>query len=163
MNKYRVDVNKEYQKAKSKMLRYTLLFSFLLTATVVGDFLLIKFANEDYLPNLIIAIIITCLFSYIAIYFFTNVYHEAIKEYNYYHSYESGLKDTSEIVILSKDDKLQYVNGLYVYALKVKYITNLETIDKTIYTMEENLDVKKGDKLLVTTYQRIIILAEKLA
>ena len=61
---YSVDVGDEYKKSKSKLLRYSLLFALILTITLVADTLLIIFSKERYIVSLIIAIVITSIFSY---------------------------------------------------------------------------------------------------
>ena len=158
---YCVDVNGEYQKAKSRFFRYSLVFSLLLTALIVGDVLLVVLADEDYLINLIISIVITILFAWGAIYFFTNIYSELNAKYRYYKGYDSGIQSTDEIVVLKMGDELCYINGLYVYPLIARYVSNLGGQDKIIYALDKDLDLKAGDKLTVTTYQRILIKAEK--
>lgn len=158
---YQVDVSNEYQKAKSIFFRYSLGFSLLLTAVIVGDVLLIALANEDYLVNLIISIIITVLFTWVAIYFFTNIYSEINARYRYFKGYESGIHPTDEVIFIKKSDELSYINGLYAYPVAVRYISNLESQDKIIYTLDKDLDIAEGDKLTITTYQRILINAEK--
>ena len=158
---YSVDVSNEYQKAKSRLFRYSLAFSLLLTALIVGDILLVVLANEEYLVNLIISIIITVLFTWMAIYFFTNIYSELNARYRYYKGYDSGIQSTDEIVIIKKSDELCYINGLYAYPLMVKYVSSLGEQDKIIYALDKDLDLAEGDKLTITTYQRILIKAEK--
>ena len=161
MTNYRLDVSFEYQKSKSKMLKNSLLFSLVLAVVIIGDVLLVILAKEDYLINLIIACIITILFGFFAIFYFSNIFSEMDAEYRYYKGYESGLKSTDEVVMLKASKELAYVNGLYVYPLIVRYVSNLETQDKIIYTTSERLDYQEGDKLTITTYQRILIEAEK--
>ena len=158
---YSVDVSNEYQKAKSRLFRYSLAFSLLLTTLIVSDVLLVVLANEDYLVNLIISIIITILFTWMAIYFFSNIYSELNAKYRYYKGYDSGIQSTDEIVVLKKSDELCYINGLYAYPLMVKYVSTLGEQDKIIYTLDKDLDLTEGDKLTITTYQRILIKAEK--
>ena len=158
---YSVDVNNEYQKAKSIFFRYSLCFSLLLTAVIIGDVLLVLLAGEDYLVNLIISIIITIIFAWIAIYFFTNIYSEINARYRYFKGYESGIQSTDEIIFIKKSDELSYINGVYAYPMAVRYISNLESQDKIIYTLDKDLDLAEGDKLTITTYQRILIKAEK--
>ena len=158
---YSVDVSNEYQKAKSRLFRYSLAFSLLLTALIVSDVLLVVLANEDYLVNLIISIIITILFTWMAIYFFSNIYSELNAKYRYYKGFDSGIQSTDEIVVLKKSDELCYINGLYAYPLMVKYVSTLGEQDKIIYALDKDLDLLEGDKLTITTYQRILIKAEK--
>ena len=158
---YQVDVKQEYQKAKSNYLRLSLIFSSIFTCVLVADVLLILLAGEDYRINLIIAIIVSILFLWFAIYFFTNIYPDINNIYRYFKGYDSGLKPTDEVIFLEYSDELAYINGLYVYPLIVKYVSNLEGTDKIIYSFENNLNVKKGDKLTVVTYQRIILKMEK--
>ena len=51
-------------------------------------------------------------------------------------------------------------NGLYLYPVHVTYLDGLSRTSKVIYTLEKDLNFKKGDKLTVATYQRVIIKAE---
>ena len=74
--------------------------------------------------------------------------------------YESGLKPVDEVIFLEHSDEISYVNGLYVYPLIVKYVDNLTGTDKIIYSFDK-LNLEKGDKLTITTYQRIILKAEQ--
>ena len=159
---YSVNVNKEYQIIKSKLFRSSLLFSLIFTVVLVSDVLLVILANEDYLVNLIISIVISVLFVWFAIYFLSNVYSDMNAKYRYYKGYEGGLKPTDEVIFIKMSDELCYINGLYVYPLMVKYITNtLKEEDKIIFTLNKDLGYGEGDKLTITTYQRIIIQAEK--
>ena len=158
---YVVDVSNEYQKSKSTFFRYSLGFSILLTLVIVGDVLLVVLTKEDYLVNLIISIIISILFIWIAIYFFTNIYNELNAKYRYFKGYSSGIQETDEVVFIKKSDELSYINGLYAYPVAVRYTSNLENKDKIIYSLDKDLDLEAGDKVTITTYQRILIKAEK--
>lgn len=158
---YSVDVSDEFKKAKSKFLRHSLIFSLIFALIIIGDVLLVYFASEDFTVNLIISIILTIIFAWGAIYYFVNVYGEINARYRYFKGFESGIKPIEEIVFLKKEDELHYVNGLYVYRLYVKYIENFNEKEKIIYTLEPNLKYENGDKLTITTYQRILIQAEK--
>ena len=158
---YQVDVNKEYQKAKSNFLRYSLLFSLIFSLVLVTDALLILFAGEDYQINLLITIIISILFLWFAIFFFTNIYQDINNRYRYFKGYDSGIKPTDEVIFLASSDELAYVNGLYVYPLMVKYVSNLEEVEKIIYSFDKEINYEQGDKLTITTYQRIILKMEK--
>ena len=158
---YSVDVSYEYKKSKSIFLRLSLLFSGLLTAVILGNVLLVYFAGEYYRLNLAISIGITILFVWFAIFFFTCVYGEVNNKYRYFKGYESGMKPIEEVEFLKKSDELCYINGLYVYPVYVRYAIGLNRIDKVIFAFQNNLDYEIGDKLTITTYQRILIKAEK--
>ena len=54
-----------------------------------------------------------------------------------------------------------YINGIYVYPLYVRYAIGLNRIDKVIFTFKNNVEFEMGDKLTITTYQRILLKAEK--
>lgn len=157
---YEVDVSYEYQQSKSKLFRLSLLFSLIFTSIIVADVLMIIFSGEDYLLFLIIAIVITTLFSWFAIYFFTNIYSDVNNRYRYFKGYESGLKDESEVIFVKASDKYEYINGVYVYPVFVKYVSNLTSQDKIIFTFKDKLPYKEGDKLSIKTYQRILLKAE---
>ncbi len=161
MTNYRVDVNYEYDKVKSKMFRLSLLFSLILTVVIVGDVLLVVLSKENYLVQLIISIVITALFSWFAIFYFSNIYNEINAQYRYYKGYASGVQSTDEVIFLSQVDQLVYVNGLYVYPVNVRYVSSLQDQHKIIYSMEKNLGYEEGDKLTIETYQRILLKAEK--
>ena len=157
---YSVDVGDEYKKSKSKLLRYSLLFALILTITLVADTLLIIFSKERYIVRLIIAIVITSLFSYFAIFFFSSLYGDMNKRYRYFKSYESGEKATEEVQVLSKTGDMCRINGLYAYPIRVRSFDGLTYTDKVIYTFNDKLEIAENDKLTVTTYQRILIEAE---
>ena len=158
---YHVDVDNEYQIIKSKVFRVSLLFSFILTAVIIADVLLITLSKENYLPCLIISIVITILFAWFAIYFFTNIFSDVNNKYRYFKGYNSGLHPTEEVEFLSKSNELCYINGLYVYPVYVRYISNLSAQDKVIFALKNDLHYEMGDKLTIVTYQRVIISAEK--
>ena len=158
---YSVDIHQEHKKAKSVFLRWSLGFSSLFTAVIVGDVLLVLLAGEYYTVNLIVAIIITIIFAWIAIWFFTTIYGEVNNRYRYFNGFESGIKATEEVEFLEKSDELCYINGLYVYPVYVRYAIGLNRIDKVIFAFHNNLDFEMGDQLTITTYQRILIKAEK--
>ena len=156
---YQMDVSKGYQAAKKSLFRLSLLFSLLLSAVLIADVLLVALANENYLVNLIISIIITISFTWFAIYFFYNIYGDVNNEYRFYKGYESGLKEIGEVIYINQDTELTYINGLYAYPVHVAYINGLEKTNKVIYTIEK-LDYRQGDKLSIITYRRILVKAE---
>ena len=158
---YSVDVNSEYQSVKSKLFRISLLFSIILTVVIVTDVLLVTLSKENYLPCLIISIVITILFAWFAIFFFTNIFNDVNNKYRYFKGYELGLHPMEEVEFLSKSDELCVINGLYVYPVYVRYMSNLNAQDKVIFTLKEDLPYEMGDKLTIVTYQRVIISAEK--
>ena len=158
---YSVDVSSEYQQIKSKYLRYSLLFSSILTAVLIGDVLLITLSKEHYKLCMVVAIVITVLFIWLAIFFFTNIYKDINERYRYFKGYESGIKSTEEVEVLNLSEEQCLVNGLYVYPLFIRSYSGLTSTDKIIYSLEKNLDYKPGDKLTITTYQRILVTAER--
>ena len=158
---YSVDVQQEYQKSKSIFFRWSLGFSGLFTLVLIGDILLISLAGEYYTVNLVISIIITTLFMWVAIFFFSNIYGDVNNKYRYFKGYESGLKENEEVEFLKKSDELCYINGLYVYPVYVRYAIGLNRIDKVIFAFNNDIDFEMGDSLTITTYQRILIKAEK--
>ena len=158
---FTVDVQREYQTAKSVYFRWSLLFSGLFTLTIVADILLILLAGEYYTLNLVLAIIVSILFGWFALFFFTNIYGDVNNRYRYFRGYESGIKPTEEVEFLKKSDELCYINGLYVYPVYVRYAVGLNRIDKVIFAFNNSLNFEMGDKLTIITYQRILIKAEK--
>lgn len=158
---YSVDVNLEYQKAKSKYLRWSLLFALLLTLTLVADTLLIILSGDNYLVYLIIACVITVLFSWFAVFFFSSLYGDINGQYLYFKGYESGIKPVEEVMFLKRTNELTKVNNLYVYPVYVRFFDGIQQQEKIIYTLDETLNYERGDKLTITIYQRILIKAEK--
>ncbi len=158
---YSVDVKLEYQKARSSFMKWSLAFSSLLTLVLISDFLLVYLAGEYYTVNLVISIVVTILFAWIAIFFFGNVYSDVNSRYRYFRGYESGIQSNEEVEFLRKSDELCYINGLYVYPVYVRYAIGLNRIDKVIFAFDNKVDFEMGDKLTITTYQRILIKAEK--
>ena len=158
---YSVDVPYEFQKARSAFFRLSLLFSGSLTLVLISDVLLVSLAGEDYLPNLLISILLTTLFAWFAIYFFSNIYGEVNNKYRYFRGYENGIKPEEEVEFLKKSDELCYINGLYAYPVYVRYSIGLNRQDKVIFAFRNDLKYEMGDKLTITTYQRILIKAEK--
>ena len=156
---YLLDVSKEYQTAKKSLFILSSLFSLLFSAVLIIDVLLVVLANEDYLVNLIISIVITISFAWFAIYFFSNIFNDANARYLYFKGYESGLKEEGRVELLKIDDELQYMNGLYVYAVTVKYIDGLEETEKVIYTINKDFGYRIGDKLNILTYRRVLVKA----
>ena len=154
---YCVDVSYELKGVQSKLFRISLIFASILTVIIVADVLLVVLAKEEYLVNLIISIIITILFSWFAIYFFFNIYSEINNKYRFYKGYNLGIHPTEEVEYLGRSDEMVYMNGLYVYPIYLKYHEGLVSKDKTIYTLNDKLSYKEGDKLTITTYQRILI------
>ena len=158
---YEVDVHREYTLSKSRYLKVSLLFSSLLTLVLISDVLLMLLSKENYTPYLIISIIISVLFSWFAIYFFTNINKDINSRYRYFQGYARGQQSQDEVIYEKLGKDLELINGLYVYPLKVKYLSNLEEPEeKTIYSFSEDLHFKRGDKLSIKTYQRILISAE---
>ena len=159
--KYSVDVNSEYKLAKSNLLRCSLLFSCVFAIVLIADVLLVIFSKKAYYPTLIIAIVITVLFVWFAIFFFMNVYNDINQRYRYFKGYSSGLKPVEEVEFLKKSDEMCYMNGLYVYPVYVRYFIGINCQDKVIFAFTNELDYEMGDKLTIETYQRILVKAEK--
>ena len=157
---YEVDIHLETLESKNKFLKVSLLFSMIFTLVLIADVLLVILAGEEYLPFLIIAIVITVLFSWFAIFFFTNIYGDINSRYRYFQGYESGLKSNDEVEFIGMGDMLERVNGVYVYPVYVTYISNLNRLDKIIYSFKKELPFKEGDRLTIRTYQRILLKAE---
>ena len=158
---YSLDVNGEYKSVKSKLLRLSLLFSLILTIVIIGDVLLIALSKDNYIVQYIIASIITVLFAWFAIYFFFNIFNKVNNRYRYFKGYQNGLTQTDEVEFIKQGSDMVYINGVYAYPLFLRFTSGLEQKDKIIYTLEENLHYEMGDKLTITTYQRILIQAER--
>lgn len=156
---YSVDVSGEYQKAKSKNLRFSLLFSFILTVTLVCDTLLVILTKEDYIISFIIASVVTVLFCWFAIFFFSVLFRDINARYRFFKSYDGGLKPIEQVEFIKVIDELTYVNGLYVYPIYVRCINGMEAKEKIIYSFKKDFVFKEGDKFTIMTYQRILMKA----
>lgn len=157
----KVDIAEELKKAKSKLLRYSLLISLILLAIILVNVLSVTLSGENYLVIYIIDAVITVLLSWFVVFFFTNIYGDLNSRYRFFKGYDSGVKPVEEVEFLRKSDELCYVNGLYVYPVYVRYLIGLNAQDKVIFTLDNNLSYEMGDKLTISTYQRIIISSEK--
>ena len=158
---YKVNVEDEFNKAKQTYFRFSLLFSIISIIVIGGDALLITLSKESYMVQYIIATIITILFGWYAIFFFSTIYRDINARYRYFKNYESGLKANDEVEFIRQDNELQLVNGLYVYPLYVKYFEGINTEEKIIFTLADKINFQEGDKLTITTYQRVLIKAER--
>ena len=116
---YQLDISKEYQNARKKVTLLSLAFSLIFSLILIADVLLVIFANEDYKLNLIIAIIISILFAWGAIFFFPNFYNDTFQKYSFYKGYESGLKETAEVEFDEQINEPVVKNGLYTYPVHV--------------------------------------------
>ena len=157
---YEVNVTNELLLSKSKFLKASIIFCSIFAFVLVGDILLVTLSKENYTPFLIISIIISILFVWFAIYFFFNIYVDINNRYRYFQGYEKGMKSDDEVIFQKLDSEMKLVNGVYVYPLHVTYVTNLDQEDKVIYSFSDDLHFKRGDKLTIRTYQRILINAE---
>ena len=158
---YSVDVSHELKSVQSKLFRLSLMFAIILTIIITADVLLVVLAKEDYLVNLIISIVITILFSWFAIYYFFNIYSEVNNKYRFFKGFDSGIHPTEEVEFIKTNGDITYINGLYAYPIEVKYFNGLGSKNKVIYVLKENINFSEGDKLTITTYQRILVKAEK--
>lgn len=158
---YCVDTNKQYNLAKKKYLKFSLLFAGILAAVLLADSLLVILAGENYTLNYIFATIITILFSWFAIYFFTTIYKDINYNYRYFKGINSGLTQKDEVIYINKENELCQINGLYVYPLHVRYVEGINEEEKIIFSIDENINFEKGDKLTISTYQRILLKAER--
>lgn len=159
---YQMDIGKEYKNAKQTMLITSLTFSLLFSIVIIADVLLVVLANDNYLVNLIISIVVTVLFTWFTIFFFYNIYNDALAKYLFFRGYESGIKEVAEVEFDQEIDEpmIDNKNPLYAYPVRITYIDGLNKIHKVIYTFEKDLGFKKGDKLKVVTYRRVIVKAE---
>ena len=158
---FSLDVKTEYQRAKSNLLRCSLIFSGIFTLVLIADVLLVTLSGENYTVSLMISIILSILFVWFAIYFFLNIYKDINSKYRFFKGYDSGIKPTEEVEFLKKSDELCFINGLYVYPVYVRYFIGINCQDKVIFAFKNDLNYEMGDKLTIETYQRIIIKAEK--
>ncbi len=156
---YYLDTAYEYQKSKNRMLISSLFFALLFSIVLISDVFLVFKAGQDYRLNLIVSIIISVLFIWFSIYFFTTTYQEINKRYRFFKNFGSGIKEQQEVEYIKCSDDLNYINGLYVYPIHVFYQYGLEQIEKVIYC-QTKLNYVQGDKLTIQTYQRILIEAE---
>ena len=156
-----LDVKTEYQRAKSNLLRCSLMFSGIFTLVLIADVLLVTLSGDNYGVCLIISIVISILFVWFAIFFFLNIYKDVNNRYRFFKGYDSGIKPTEEVEFLKKSDELCFINGLYVYPVYVRYFIGINCQDKVIFAFKNDLNYEMGDKLTIETYQRIIIKAEK--
>ena len=106
---YNVDVDGEYKLAKTAYLRSSLLFSFILTLVLTADTLLVVLAKDNYLVNYIVATIITIVFSWYAIFFFTTIDKDINARYRYFKNYKSGLQPNEEVEFIKIEEELQQV------------------------------------------------------
>ena len=152
-----IDINKEKKKSKTRYILNVVFISLLLLMTIAGAILLILLSPLDYLPNLIIDIVLTCVVIVFTIFYFLNIFPIVRHYYMFYRNMNEISLERRRRVIFNNKEEITTKENVKYQSLKFFYQEQQKTYTEYLYLLDSDCPFVSGQAYKVVTYQNVII------
>ena len=152
-----IDINKEKKKSKTRYILNVVFISLLLLMTIAGAILLILLSPLDYLPNLIIDIVLTCVVIVFTIYYFLNIFPIVRHYYMFYKNMNEISLERRRRVTFNNKEEITTKENVKYQSLKFFYQEQQKNYTEYLYLLDSDCPFVSGQAYKVVTYQNVII------
>lgn len=152
-----IDINKEKKKSKTRYILNVVFISLLLLMTIAGAILLILLSPLDYLLNLIIDIVLTCVVIVFTIFYFLNIFPIVRHYYMFYKNMNEISLERRRRVIFNNKEEITTKENVKYQSLKFFYQEQQKNYTEYLYLLDSDCPFVSGQAYKVVTYQNVII------
>ena len=152
-----LDINEGKRKAKARFILH-IIFVVLLTAGVIaGSLTSLLLSTLDYIPNLIINIVMDALLAIFLIFYFLNIFPVV----SYYHRFYNGMSNLTlehrrKMTFVEEQGK-KTINNVDFQILLFSFKEGENEYQEHLYTLDSNVKFEKSASYVIDTYQNVIV------
>lgn len=158
-----IDINDGKKKAKTRFIIHLVLVITFTVGIIAGSLLLLFLSTLDYIPNLIITIIIDALLIIFLLFYFFNIFPVVL----YYHKLFKGMNDVSlehrrhMVFIEEKENKV--IDNVKFRVLDFAYKEGESEYQEHLYVLDSDATFTPQESYRLDTYQNIIVRFEEIS
>ena len=152
-----LDIKKERKRSKRRYVSHIILISLLSIGVILGSLLSILLSTLDYQVNLILNIVIDCLYLVFMVFYFLNIFP---MDRRYYKTYKGmngvSLENRRNMTFVEvREDKT--MDNIVYKVMNFSYKEGENVYEENLYLLDSEYDFVKGESYYLETYQNIII------
>ena len=157
-----IDINGFKKKAKTRYVINIVLISCLLIFTVGGSITSLLLSSLDYIPNLIINIVVTVLVAVFSIFYFLNIFPVIRHYYSYYKNMSGVSVDHRRRMVYLKEVDNKIIDNVTYRVVQFVYNEGETEYNENLFLLDTDMNFTEGQAYKLATYQNVIISYEVL-
>ena len=152
-----LDIKLENKRSTRRYVSHIVLISLLSILVIVGSLLSILTSPLDYYLNLVINIVVDCLYLVFMVFYFLNIFPMVRR----YHKIYKGMNGVSlenrrnMTFVEQREDKT--MDNIVFQVMNFSYKEGENTYQENLYLLDTKASFKEGESYSLETYQNIII------
>ena len=152
-----IDSLKEIKKAKKRYTFGIIFIALFITLLIAGAVLLLVLSPRNYIPMMIIDIVVTAIGLSVIIFFFINIFPVLRHYYKFYKALEDGTMKKKKIVVFDHEEQQKEKEGVMYRQLIFSYDEAGETYYDRVFVLDnDSLNFEKGQRIKIATFQNVL-------
>ena len=158
-----IDIDGGRRKAKARFIIHLVLVITFSAGIITGSLLLLFLSSLDYIPNLIINIVVDILLILFLVFYFFNIFPVV----SYYHKLYKGMNSLTiehrrkMVFLQEKENKM--MNNVNFRILDFSYREGENEYQEHLYVLDSDVKFKESQSYTLDTYQNIIVRYQEIA
>ena len=152
-----LDIDGGKRKAKTRFIVHLILVITLTMGVIAGSLLLLFLSSLDYLPNLIINVVVNILLVIFLLFYFFNIFPVV----SYYNRLYKGMNTLSlehhRKMTFIEEKEIRTVNNVNLRVFSFSYKEGEEEYQENLYVLDSDVSLKTSKSYTIDTYQNIIV------
>lgn len=157
-----IDVNKEKKASERRFIIHIALILLLFISVIAVDIILLFVSSLDYLPNLIIDIVITCLLVIIVIFYFINIFPLDFYYYRLFKKMNATSLEHHRRLKYLKEIEQKDIEKVHHRVLQFSYVEGENEYVLNLYVLDNDVSFKEDYLYKIDAFQNIIVRYEAL-
>ena len=152
-----LDIDGGKRKAKTRFIIHLVLVITLTVGVITGSLLLLFLSSLDYIPNLIVNIVIDILLVIFLLFYFFNIF-PVVSYYNHLYKGMNALSlEHHRKMTFIEEKEIRTVSNVNLRVFSFSYKEGEEEYQENLYVLDSNVSLETSKSYTIDTYQNIIV------
>ncbi len=152
-----LDIKLANRRSKRRYVLHIVLISLLSVMVIAGSLLSILFSSLDYYPNLIINIVVDCLYLVFMVFYFLNIFPMVRRYYKIYKGMNGVSLENRRNMTFVEQREDKTMDNIVFKVMNFSYKEGESTYQENLYLLDTEASFKEGESYSLETYQNIIV------
>ena len=158
-----IDIDGGKRKSKARFVIHLTLVIVLTAGVIAGSLVLIFLSTLDYIPNLIINIVMDSLWALFLVFYFINIFPVV----SYYHRFYKGMSSLTiehrrKMCFVEENDN-KIINNVNFRVLSFSYREGETEYQEHLFVLDSDVQFEQSKSYKIDTYQNIIVRYQEIA
>ena len=158
-----IDIKKTRKKACVRFYLHLICISLLTIGVILGSIFSLIYSTLDYQLNLILNIVIDCLFASFIIFYFFSIFPVVNHYYRLFRRINQVAYEHRRNLEYVEERESKTINNVIYRTLNFSYKEGENTYQENLYVLDNDIALKEGAHYSIFTYHNIIIKLEEKA